>query len=83
MTHTRGFQVRYEYQSHWCSADEAKRGVLAAKAHAEGEKGWRVHSVTQCDDYDFERDYRTPGLMLLMERQITPPADESSHHVGA
>lgn len=72
---------RYEYQSHWFSHDEAKRGFLAAKAHVEGEEGWRVHSVTPCDEsvtpcdeYDFERDYRTPGLLLLLERRVDATA---------
>jgi hypothetical protein len=72
-----GFQVnteRYEYQSQWFPHDEARRGFLAAKAHVEGEKGWRVHSVTPCDEYDFERDYRTPGLLLLLERRVNPSA---------
>lgn len=72
-----GFQVnteRYAYQSHWFPHDEAKRGFLAAKAHVEGEKGWRVRSVTPCDDYDFERNERTPGLLLLLERRVEPSA---------
>ena len=60
---------RFEYQSHWFSQDEAKRGFLAAKAHVEAGEGWRVHTVTPCDDYDFERDYRSPGLLLLLERE--------------
>ena len=63
---------RYDYQSHWFSQEDAKRGFLAERAHAEGQAGWRVAAVAPCDDYTRER-FRTAGLLLLLERPIAPP----------